>query len=882
MFFSLARIWRKLWFRLRREQLCRELEEEIEAHAQFKRVELHERGITDRREAAGVRRGMGNITLAREESRDLWSFPSIEHLLQDTRYACRIFRRNPGFSTVAIFSLALGIAGNVAIFSIINAVLLQPLPFRDPGELLRITELYPKAVLRMFQQQCRTLDIASVSPGREFNLTGDGPATRIMGSAVSTNLFSVLGVTTAEGRNFQPGEDRPGEDGVIILSNELWRTEFHRDPNVLGRSIAIAGVHRRVVGIMPPGFVFPSHKVQFWIPARMDPSKLDDYWGGEFVPLVARLKPGATIAQARGEIHQLTANLWKLFPFPMPRRWAADATLISLQEDLARNASGRLFILLSAVGAVLLIACANVASLLLSRAMTRRKEMAMRNALGAGSLRIVRQLLTESVVLALVAGVLGIGLGSAALSVFLPLIPSDMPAAVHIGIDCRVAGFALAISFLTGILFGITPALQARKLDLVSEMKTGSQRSTTRSWIALRSYLIAAEVTVTLVLLIGAGLLLRSLYALSTVDPGFNPKRIVAVKISPDESFCAQRAACVAFYRQLVEKARGLSGVADAAVANTLPLDGQLPSLPADVEDHPKTADFPAPMLWAGAVSPDYFRLMQIPLIAGRQFNSEDGANAPPVVLVTASTARHFWPGENVLGKHIKTVNESQWRTIVGVVADVRQFDLENHSPSSISGAFYMPYAQAVQGDGQVPAVMNLVAKTAANATNVGSEIRRLAREANPNIPVGNVTTLTNAIGGSLSTYRSTIRIFLCFACVAIVLAAIGIYGLLSYSVSQRTYEIGLRMAMGATRGSIAALILRQSVRVILAGMTAGLSVSFILTRFLSGLLFGVAATDGKTFALVSIFLLVVALAASLAPAMRAARIAPIRTLRTE
>jgi predicted permease len=862
-----------------REQLCRELEEEIEFHADLKRKELHRQGL---RALIEAQREMGNITLAREESRDFWSFPSIEYLLQDVRYAFRIFRRNPGFSMVAIFSLALGIAGNVAIFSIINALLLQPLPFRDPGQLVRITELYPKAVLRLFQQQCRTLAIASVSPGAEFNLTGNGPAMRIAGSEVSTNLFSVLGVATDKGRDFQPGEDRPGEDGVIILSNELWRTEFHKDPNILGRTIAIGGVLRRVVGIMPSSFVFPSSKVQFWIPARIDPSKMDDYWGGEYVPLIARLKPGAMIAQGRREIRQLTANLWRLFPFPMPRHWAADATLISLQEDLARNTPGRLFVLLGAVGAVLLIACANVASLLLSRAIARRKEMAMRNALGAGSLRIVRQLLTESVVLALIAGGVGIALGFAALSVFLPLIPSDVPAAVHIGIDWRVAEFAMALSFFTGIVFGLTPALHARKPDLMADMKAGSQRSTTRSWIALRSYLIAAEVAVTLVLLIGAGLLLRSLYAVSTVDPGFNAQRVIGIKISPNESFCTQRAACVAFYRGLIEKARSVSGVADAAIANTLPLDGQLPALPADVEDHPKTADFPAPMLWAGAVSPDYFRLMQIPLVAGREFDDGDVADTPPVVLITASTARRFWPGENAVGKHIKTVNERQWRTIVGIVADVRQFDLENHSPSSISGAFYMPYAQAIQGDGQIPAVMNLVVKTAANAADVGAEIRRVATEANPNIPVGKVTALTSAIGSSISSYRSTIGIFFCFACVAIVLAAIGIYGLLSYSVSQRTYEISLRMAIGATRGSIAALILGQSARVTLAGIAAGLAISVVLTRFLSGLLFGVAATDGKTFSLVSIFLLVVALTASLVPAIRAARIDPIRTLRAE
>jgi putative ABC transport system permease protein len=325
-----------------------------------------------------------------------------------------------------------------------------------------------------------------------------------------------------------------------------------------------------------------------------------------------------------------------------------------------------------------------------------------------------------------------------------------------------------------------------------------------------------------------------------------------------------------------------MAGVVDAAIANTLPLDGQLPSIPADVEDHPKTADYPAPMLWTGAVSPSYFRLMQIPLLLGREFTSADSAEAPPVVLVTASTAKHFWPGESAIGKHIKTVNETQWRTIVGVIADVRQFNLENHSPTSISGAIYMPYAQSVRGGGQIPAVMNLIVKTATNAVTTGAEIRRLAMESNPNIPVGKINTLEEIVGNSISRFRSTIGIFLCFALVAMILAAIGIYGLVSYSVSQRSYEIGLRMAVGATRGSIAGMILKQGVRITLAGVAAGLAISFVVTRFLSGLLFGVSFIDPITFASVSIFLLLVSIAASLIPAMRAAQIDPIRTLRAE
>jgi predicted permease len=882
MFLFLGRQWRKLRFWLRREQLCRELAEELDFHTLLKQSAFERKGLTAAAAHFASRREMGNMTFAKEQSRDFWTLHPVEELWQDVRYAARTFRRNPAFTAIAILSLALGIAGNIAIFSIINALLIQPLPFPQPDRLLRITELYPKALLEWFQQQCRTIDVASVSPGTEFNLTGDGPAVRVTGSEISVNLFPVLGVTVAKGRGFESGEDRPGSDGVVIISNELWRTKFHRDPEAVGRTITLAGVNRRIVGIMPAGFSFPSTRIELWLPARIDPARMDDYWGGEFVPLIARLRPRATIAQARSEIHMLAGGIWKRFPFPMPRNWAADATVISLQRDLAGDTPVRLFILLGAVAVLLLIACANVASLLLARATTRRKEIAMRNALGAGSARLVRQLLTESVVLALAAGMAGIFLGSAALSIFRPLVPPDLPTIAQIGIDWRVAAFALVLSLLTGLAFGTVPAISASQSDLIETMKTGSQRSTTRSWIALRSYLIGTEIALTLVLALGAGLLLKSLYALTTVDPGFNAQRVVAVKISPNESFCTERAACVAFYNRLLESARGVRGVIDAAIVNAAPLDGELPAIPADVEDHPKTADFPAPMLWTGAISPGYLRLLQIPLVSGREFTVADGSGTPPVVLVTASTAKRFWPGENAIGKHIKSVNDKEWRTVVGVVADIRQFDLENHSPGSISGSIYMPYAQAVQGDGKMPAVMNLVVKIAAHTPEAGSDIQRVAAEADPGIPAGRVRTLTGIVQGSISSFRSTISLFLCFAAVAMTLAAIGIYGLLSYSVSQRTYEISLRMAVGATTGSIVRMMLRQSLRITLAGLVVGLAASFLLTRFLSALLFNVTSTDPLVYSGVSAFLLLVAVLASLIPARRAARIDPIRTLRAE
>ena len=869
MLHGLGRIGRRLLFWARRDQLARELGEELELHLQMKQVE-------------GSGHEMGNLTLAKEESRDVWGFIWIDNLIHDIRYALRMFRRNPGFSCIAILSLALGIAGNTAIFSIINTLLVKPLPYHEPDRLMRITELYPKAILEYFEQRSRTMDIAFVSPGFEANLTGVGPASRIAGSETSANFFSVLGATVERGRTFQPGEDRPGNDGVVILSHELWRSTFHSDPDILGRAVTLEGFNRRVIGITQSGFAFPSTRVQFWIPARIDPTDAVSYWGGEFVPLIARLRPGANVQQARNEIHALAANVWRLFPWPMPRGWNADSTVISLQSDLAGDTRAELFILLGAVGMVLMIACANVASLLLARATTRRKEVAMRAALGAGSARIIRQLLTESVVLAVTAGALGVMIGTASLSLFRTVVPAEIPGMAKVALDWRVCLFAAALSILTGLSFGIIPALNAGKLDLVEATRSGSQRFATKRWMALRSWLIAGEIALTVVLVVGAGLLMKSLYDLTAVNPGFNSARILTVRISPNQSFCTQRESCLSFYKRLIGQARGLSGVIDVAAANTVPLDGQLPAIPADVEDHPRTPDFPSPMLWTGAVTPGYFRLLQIPLIAGRVFNDGDGPKAAPVLLVSASTAKRFWPGLNPLGKHIRTTGEKGWRTVIGVVADVKQFNLEDRSPSSISGAIYMPYDQAVEANNRIPVVMDLLVKTTATAEQAARELRRIAVEADPDVPVGKLVSLTDIVRDSTGDLRSTIWIFLSFAASALLLAAIGLYGLMSYSVSQRTYEISVRMAIGAPASSVVALILGQSFRIAVMGITGGIGAAFLVTRLLSKMLFGVTATDPLTFAGVSLLVFAVTVTASSIPAWRAARIDPIRTLRAE
>ena len=825
---------------------------------------------------------MGNATLAQENCRDMWSFINFERVVQDLRFAARMFGRTPGFTAIAVLSLAIGMGGNAAMFGLIDKLLVRPLPYTEPDRLVRITGIYPHAAIPFFQQQSRAMDIAGASTGTEYNLTGQGEAARISGSAASANLFSVLGTPVARGRGFEPGEDSPGRNLVVIISDRLWKNKFAADPNIVGSAITLNGLHRQIVAVMPAGFSFPSASIDAWVPLRLDPSNYIEYWGGGFVPLVGRLRPGATIQQAQGEVHTLVLQFKKTFPYPMARDWNADSSAIPLQQDLVADIRGKLIVLLSCVGIVLLIACTNVASLLLSRATTRRKEIALRLALGAGRTRIVRQLLTESIVLSLAGAVLGIVLGISALSIFKSVLPVSTPGLAAAAIDWQVGGIMAALAIFTGLAFGIAPALSASQIDLAESIRTGSQRSTTTVWARLRSCLIGVEIALTVVLVASAGLLMRSLYTLSEAHPGFRPQHVLTIRISPNQSSCTQRAACIALYNRLVDSSRGMPGAEDAAVANALPLDGEQPIIPVDVEGHPKSADHPSPVLWAGAISPAYIHMMGIPLLAGRAFTEQDGSKSAGVLLITPSTATHFWPGENPIGKHIKAAGEAQWRTVVGVVGDVRQFSLGKSLPDWIPGAMYMPYAQSAREDGQIFAAMTLLVKARSDSERLAQEIRRLAQEQNPNVPVGQVQSLEDLIVRSIFDFRSTIRVFLSFAATAVLLAAIGIYGLVSYWVSQRTFEIGVRVAMGAARHRIVLMVLAQGLRVALYGVGAGVLAALAVTRFLTSLLYGVAATDPMTFVGVTALVLAVTLIATAFPAGRAARIDPVKSLRMD
>ena len=784
---------------------------------------------------------------------------------------------------VAALSLALGIGGNTAVFTLVNAFLLQRLPYSEPDQLVEVTGTYPKGAIVSVQQSSRSMDIAAYTPDSEFNLKAQGEAQRMPGSAVSANLFSVLGVAAELGRALRTGDDQPGRDGVVVLSDALWRKNFAADPQIVGRMVTVDGVTRQVVGVMPTNFAFPSADTQLWTPLHMDPSNTFDFWNTGFIPLVARLKSGATLTQARGELRPLIEHAITAFPYAMPHSWNADATVVPLQEFIVSGVRRKLIMLQCVVGLVLLIACANVASLLLARAAVRQKEMALRSALGAARGRIVRQLLTESVVLGLVGATAGLALAYGTLGVLKSALPMNTPGWNEAAINPRVLGFVTLLAIVSGLAFGLIPAISGSRTNLATTMRVGGQRSASTSGVRFRGGLIATEVALAVVLAVSAGLLVKSLWMLAQVNPGFSPQRILTLRVSPDQSFCRERSRCIALYSQLLQRTQEITGVTDVAATNVLPLSGEVPSVPVETEGHPAAPDTLAPLLWAGAVTPEYFRVMGIPVLEGRSLRESDGENTELVAVVSAGTAKRFWPGENPIGKHLRTVwGQQPWRTVVGVVGDVRQYHMDAGLPDGIGGVVYMPYSQAVGNDRQLPSSMTLVVRATVDPQRVASEIRSLVAQVNPNVPVSQVQTMETVVTSSSSQARSLMWIFVCFAGAAVLLAAIGTYGVISFSTSQRLYEMGVRIALGATRGNLFGLILKLSLRLVLTGLAFGMVLAFLLTRMLASFLYGVSTTDPLTFLAVAVLLVGVAIVAGLVPARKAAGVDPVTALRAE
>jgi putative ABC transport system permease protein len=806
----------------------------------------------------------------------------MKSILQDIRYGLRVLSKSPAFTAVAVLTLALGIGANSAIFSLVNGILLVPIPYAKPEQLVSVRGTYPKGALVALRQQVRTMDVAAYAEGHEFNLTGNGEPVRLADTMVSAELFSVLGARPEFGRTYYPGEDTAGQDNYVILSHALWEQRFGKDANIIGRSIELEGVSRQVVGVMPADFRFPSTKTQIWVPLHNDP-RAHAYWADDFMPVIGRLRPGATIQQAHAEIRMFQSHVGELFPWPMPRDWNADISVVPLQNGMVADVRTRLLLLLGAVALVLLIACANVANLMLSRSATREREIGIRSALGAGRQRIIRQLLTESVVLASLGGVLGLAFGSAGLTLLKATLPADTPRLAEVHMDWRVLAFSAGLSFLTGIIFGLAPALQSSRTSLTESIKSGGRGTAISVSQRLRGALAIGEVAFAMLLVVAAGLLIRSFWALSHVNPGFQAERVVTARITPNQSFCNDPSRCLAFYRVLLDKVQSAPSVKSAALVNDLPLDGRVTKRVVDLEDYTSPVAGLSPLLWLQAVTAAYFKVMSIPFLAGRGFTPADESGNPPVAILTASTAQKYWPGQNPIGKHIRFVREDQWRTVVGIIADVRAYDLQRNVPDWMKGTVYVPYSpKATLEDLRIPAEMSLVLQTSVEDTQIDTMLRSLVTALNSEVPVSELRTMRTVVSDAVATPASTASLFVTFAALALVLGLIGIYGVLAFLVSRRTREIGIRIAMGAQRHDVLWLVLREGAKFAAVGIALGLTAAFVVTRWMASELYGVSSADPVTFGSVALVMALVTMLACYIPARRAMSVDPMVALRYE
>ena len=810
----------------------------------------------------------------------------METLLKDIRYAVRGLVKRPGFTVIALLTLALGIGANTAIFSVVNAVLLRPLPFRDPEQVVIVWEDasfagFPHntpapANYIDWKNQNQSFSDMAASAEVSFNITGDGDPERVTAFAVTHNFFPLFGVQPLLGRSFLPEEDRPGGNKVIVLSYSLWQSRYGGDTHVLNRDIQLNGVKHTVVGVMPASFQFLESEVRLWVPLAFDQEDMANR-GGHYLNVVARLKPGVALSQAQADMNGVMRRIATDHP-EETFDGKVGVVVMPMRDEVVGAARGSLVVLLVAVAFVLLIACANVAGLLLARAVGRRREIALRMALGAGRPIVVRQLLTESLLLSLVAGVLGTLLAYWSFSFLQRLVPEEMTLSTSLTLDTRILLFTILISIVTGIIFGLVPALQAAKVDLNEALKAGSARVTSTTW--LRSTMIVLEVALSLMLLIGAGLLIQTLFQIFGQYSVLEPEKVLTMRtVLPREKYKEPQRRNN-FYRQVLERVEHLPGVVSAGYTTSVPLSwkgGTSGFLPEGIKS-------PIPGMAYDAndrqVSADYLKTMNIPLRAGRYFDDRDNEQSMPVAIINETMARQYWPGENALGRRFKSGDpndpQTPWTQIVGIVADIRQMGLDE----PVKAEMYFPYQQIKDNIWYIP--RELAIRTSGDTSSLVGPVRQIIREVDPDQPVSNVATMAELLGTEASQRRMGMIMLVAFAALALLLASLGIYGVLAYFVTQHTSEIGVRMALGATTRNILFLVLRKGMGLTLLGVVIGMAAALALTRLMSSLLFGVKAIDPLTFVTVPLLLTGVALLACYLPARRATKVDPLVALRYE
>ena len=881
---------RRLRMLFRRKQFDRDMDEEMRAHIEMRERELRESGAPTAQAYTDARKHFGNALALREASHESWGWSWLEHLTQDLRFAFRVLRKSPGFTAVAILTLALGIGANSAIFSIINAIFLRPLPYPKASQIYLVArtgnafggESISPAIFSAWRQRQEKIfaHLTLVQGlGESTTLMVSGEAENVPSMTISTDFLAMVGIHPILGRDFVTEEGRVGGPNVVMLSDSLWRERFGADPHIVGRNLTLNSRSYTVVGVLPPGFTDPTFsptRAQLWFPAQVPATSSDPSNGGRLC--FGALKPGVSVAEAEAALTPALSDLRR--EFPKMFRPNERAHLIPLREMLNQWAGTTMLLIFGAVGLVLLIACVNVANLTLARSATRQREMAVRTVIGASRGRIVRQLLTESILLAVLGGVLGIAACYASFQFVVTLVPANLPHVGAFGIDARVLLFAFALSIATGIAFGLVPALGASRVDLSGSLKESGAQAGARAIGGLRRFLAASEIAISLVLLIGAALALESLARLTMVKPGFDTQNVLTFAVSlPDQKYdtAAKR---TAFFDQAISRVSAIPGVEQAAIIDTLPLrEGS--DILFSIEGGTAVAPAGQPLdAEIRIVSPDYFRALRIPLISGREFTAADNASGAPVVVINQTMARMFWPGKDPIGQQIwigkpmgPAQSEPAPRRVIGIVGDVRESTLEDMPGQGM----FIPYTQTKWNDSA-----SFLLRTRAAAALSLPEIRSALHDVDPGEPLTQVESMEQVVSGSLNDWRFHAILLGIFGALAVVIAAVGVYGVISYSIAQRTHEIGIRLALGAQRRDVLRLVLSQGACLALAGIVVGMLAAIGLTRLMASLLYGVAPTDPVTFIAVAILLLIVALIACYLPARRAMRVDPMVALRYE
>ncbi|HVG21959.1 MAG TPA: ABC transporter permease [Blastocatellia bacterium] len=808
-------------------------------------------------------------------------------LLQDFRYGLRVLIKSPGFTLVAVFALALGIGANSAIFSVVNAVLLRPLPYDNPDRLMLASQTGPEIGTMKFspadfldlREQSQSFDGVGGVISWKFNLTGAGDPEVINGVFISSNMLDLLGVRPVIGRNLLPEEETPENKRVVLISHAIWKNRFNSDEAVIGKKLNIDTEPYIIIGVMPSDFQFPrpafetSPKGDVWVPIAFNPT-LRKNRDIRYIRVIGRLKNNVTIRQAQAEVDMIAQQLASQYPTTNDK---IGIKLQPLSNVGNQNVQLGLWILMGVVGFVLLIACANVANLLLAKAASRKKEIAIRMALGASRRRLVRQLLSESLLLSLVSGALAVLLAWGGIRLLVSISPDNIPRLEEVGLDFRALGFTLAASLLTAMLFGVIPALQLSKVDLTVPMKEASRSSSGGvSFRRLRSLLVVSEVSLALILVIAAGLLIRSFLSLQEVKPGFDANNLLTMQIPLPEAKYVKHDQKANFYQALLARLEGVPGIQSASVISAPPLTNGY-SVDFSIEGHQPLQPGQRPYTEYRLISPDYFKTMGIPLLKGRYFSDRDGRDSPGVVIINETMARRFFPDEDPVGKHLGLSTPEDKREIVGVVGDVKEAKLDaDPKPTS-----YIPYIQNAPLYLQLNDLY-LAIRSETDPSAMTATARSQVRAVDPDQPVSNIRTMEQVISLTLSSQRFLMLLLSIFAGLALLLAAVGVYGVMSYSVTQRTQEIGIRMALGAQQGDVLKLIVSQGMVLVIIGITVGLATAIAVTRIMSSLLYGISTTDLVTLVGASSLLGLIALAASYVPARKATSIDPIMTLREE